>query len=223
MTYKFFRFFLAVSCFLVLNIHVQAEPLNLDLLRQNIEAYHDSGAYDRDLRAVARNAIRYINQRTAFNQYHKHPKKLAIVLDIDETSLSNYSQMRSRHFVGTKTQLVEEIHAADFPAIKPILEVYRDALQHHVAVFFVTGRKEPERRATIANLKKAGFTHWSGIYFKPTQYNNKSVIPYKSRARAAIYRKGYTIIASIGDQCSDLKGGYTEAGFKLPNPFYYLP
>jgi hypothetical protein len=27
----------------------------------------------------------------------------------------------------------------------------------------------------------------------------------------------------LGDQNSDLTGGYAERGFKLPNPYYYLP
>ena len=34
---------------------------------------------------------------------------------------------------------------------------------------------------------------------------------------------GFTIILSVGDQESDLKGGYAERTFKLPNPVYYLP
>ena len=32
-----------------------------------------------------------------------------------------------------------------------------------------------------------------------------------------------TIIASVGDQWSDLDGGYAERVFKLPNPFYFIP
>jgi len=35
--------------------------------------------------------------------------------------------------------------------------------------------------------------------------------------------KGYTIIANIGDQYSDLVGGYAEGEFKLPDPMYYIP
>jgi len=35
--------------------------------------------------------------------------------------------------------------------------------------------------------------------------------------------QGYDILLTIGDQYSDLKGGYADKGFKLPNPMYYLP
>ena len=36
-------------------------------------------------------------------------------------------------------------------------------------------------------------------------------------------QQGYTILLSLGDQESDLTGGYAERTFKLPNPVYYLP
>jgi hypothetical protein len=33
---------------------------------------------------------------------------------------------------------------------------------------------------------------------------------------------GFTIIANIGDQKSDLEGGYAEMTFKVPSPFYFI-
>jgi len=27
----------------------------------------------------------------------------------------------------------------------------------------------------------------------------------------------------VGDQFSDLKGGFADKGFKLPDPYYYIP
>jgi predicted secreted acid phosphatase len=222
-THNFYRYFIASVCGLLLGFNAQSEPANLDALREQVVEYHDSGAYNRDIVAVARRAIQFIRQRAAENRHLKQPQKLAIVLDIDETSLSNYHYMLKRQFIATKPQLVKEIHEANAPAIKPILYVYHYALEHHVAVFFVTGRHEPERQATLANLKKAGFKHWSGVYFKPRNYRYHSAVPYKARTRAAITHQGYRIIATIGDQNSDLRGGYAEAGFKLPNPYYYLP
>ena len=46
---------------------------------------------------------------------------------------------------------------------------------------------------------------------------------YKSLERAKIAAQGYTIIANMGDQKSDLDGGHSERVFRLPNPFYFLP
>ena len=55
--------------------------------------------------------------------------------------------------------------------------------------------------------------------------NNTScaTIPYKSGTRAYIESQGYDIVASFGDQFSDLLGGYADKTFKMPNPNYYLP
>ncbi|HEX3434983.1 MAG TPA: HAD family acid phosphatase [Solirubrobacteraceae bacterium] len=34
---------------------------------------------------------------------------------------------------------------------------------------------------------------------------------------------GYRIIVNVGDQQSDLDGGFAQRAFKLPNPFYFIP
>ena len=47
---------------------------------------------------------------------------------------------------------------------------------------------------------------------------------YKAGTRKHIEQDlGYDIVLNVGDQCSDLQGGYADHGLKLPNPTYYLP
>ena len=48
-------------------------------------------------------------------------------------------------------------------------------------------------------------------------------IQYKSGTRAYIESLGYNIVANFGDQFSDLKGGFADKTFKMPNPNYFLP
>jgi len=48
-------------------------------------------------------------------------------------------------------------------------------------------------------------------------------VKYKSGVRAHIEDLGYEIVANFGDQFSDLKGGFADKTFKMPNPNYYLP
>jgi hypothetical protein len=48
-------------------------------------------------------------------------------------------------------------------------------------------------------------------------------IRYKSGVRAHIEALGWRIIGNFGDQFSDLKGGFADRTFKMPNPNYYLP
>ncbi len=209
----------AIFCAFLLAKTTFAEPNNIGQLITEIKHYHDSGAYQHELNLAIDKAKQYILNRAQTSQN----EKLAIVLDIDETSLSNYSSMEARHFMPDHKKIHEDILAARGAPILPTLSLYREALKHHVAVFFVTGRNPSERSATIKNLKQAGFNKWNGLYVRTNHYKNKSIIPFKSSIRAEIIRQGYKIIASIGDQHSDLKGGYAEKTFKLPNPYYYLP
>lgn len=214
--------FFAITLSIFLSNTSVAEPANLALLKQEITVYHDSGDYQKELTKIIRKARNYTIERAKQNAQLAQPKKLAVVLDIDETSLSNYSHLVSHEFTTTHAQWRKYVRVANAPAIKPMLAFYKDAIKHNVAIFFVTGRKESERTATVRNLKQAGFHDWAALYLKPEDYNKPSVIPFKSQTRAVISKLGYTIIASIGDQESDLKGGYAEKTFKLPNPYYYI-
>lgn len=199
-----------------------SEPPNLSLVKKEIMTYHDSGQYQHDITQKIEQVRDYIIQQALANQKSKEPKKLALILDIDETSLSNYNYMVKRNFEGSNIQIHKEILAGDAPAIKPTLALYQTALKQGINVFFITGRRESEREATKSNLIKEGYTKWSGLHLRPNEYSHSTIIPFKSETRALITKQGYTIIASVGDQYSDLRGGYTKKGFKLPNPFYHL-
>lgn len=218
-----------ISSFFVMLIAISfqatshAEPTNLGLLTKEIKQYHQSGEYEKEVATVAKQAEKFIDARAQTNQKSAHPRKLAIVLDIDETSLTNYHYMLARHFLATKEQLHQEILNADAPPLKPILNLYRNALKHDISVFFITGRYETEREATLQNLKAAGYIKFNKLYLKPNTYDKPSIVPFKSQTRNKIEQQGYTIIANLGDQYSDLKGGFSEKSFKLPNPYYHLP
>lgn len=220
---KLFDWFQIVFLGLLFSYPCFSEPPNLGKLKIELIHYSDSGAYAQELEQKIKIAKQYIIEQALLNQKSNHPQKLALVLDIDETSLSNYDKIEKRGFCGTQKQIHQEIQKADAPVIRSTLDLYNSALQHGIKVFFISGRFESERQATAFNLKKAGFAHWSGLYLRPMNYSQKSIIPFKSGQRAQITQHGYTVIASIGDQFSDLKGGYANKTFKLPNPFYYLP
>ncbi|KTD79210.1 HAD family acid phosphatase [Legionella waltersii] len=214
---------LIIALCLCLSTPGYSEPQNISLVKKEIKEYHDSGRYQQELNQVIHSAKQYILEQSALHRAKNPNEKLAIVLDIDETSLSNYDKLVKHDFVGNKKEIHQEILAANSPGIKPMLELYNIAVKKGIKVFFVTGRKESERSATRINLLKAGYKNWSGLYLKPDNYSKPSIIPFKSKTRQLIAQKGYTILASIGDQYSDLKGGFAKKGFKLPNPYYYLP
>src|ERR1700730_2246777 len=58
------------------------QPRNITGLKNELLYYHCSGTYEREFRRVIDRAISYVNARA------KNGEKPALVLDIDETSLS---------------------------------------------------------------------------------------------------------------------------------------
>ena len=196
------------------------EPTNLGILQDSVKSYIKSGAYENGIAEVIDSARSYIKSR------YKSVKKPAIVLDIDETSLSNI-QFEYRYNFGFSTSLwnawVKESAAT---AIEPTLDLAKWAAARHIAIFFITGREQlsakPADDPTVVNLKKVGYPEWAGLYFKNPK-NKVTTDQFKTSIRKEITEKGYTIIANIGDQYSDLVGGYAGGKFKLPDPMYYIP
>ncbi len=199
------------------------EPMNLDFLKKQLVTYHDSGAYVHGIQNEVNMAEEYLQKRVAANNESAHPKKLAIVFDIDETTLSNYDDLKALNFGGTPAMIEAAIAKGTDPAITPTLNLYQLAIKDNVAVFFITGRIQKLHDATFKNLQTAGYTSWQKLSLKPNDYNQPSVVPFKSAERAQIVKSGYDIIINIGDQHSDLAGGSADRTFKLPDPYYFIP
>ena len=189
------------------------QPINLGQLKRQVYFYACSGAYDSELTTVLADAQSYVEKRAA------EVSKSALVLDIDETSLSNLRLPKG------PCGFDNWVLSASAKAIPGTLSLFKAAKAHKVAVFFITGRHEGEklRDATVKNLQSAGFAAWDGLVLRPASAGNLSVAGYKSSEREKIAAQGYSIIVNVGDQQSDLDGGYAERAYKLPNPFYYLP
>lgn len=129
------KILITTSCSLFLSFSLFAEPNNLSVLKTEIKTYHDSGLYEKELAQVIAQAHDYIIKQAAINERHGSPKKLAVVLDIDETSISNYNKMVKRDFIGDTNLIHKEILAANSPVIAPMLELYNDAVKNGVKVF----------------------------------------------------------------------------------------
>jgi predicted secreted acid phosphatase len=188
--------------------------------------YIASGQYDADVAALDAKAEAYV-----IAEAHR-VRRPALVLDIDETSLSNLPEIKADDFGFIKNgecRLPEGPcghrawqKMAASPGIGPTLSVFRAAKANGVTVFFITGRDELERQATILNLHRAGYRGWQGLILRPAGTTTPSAADYKAPQRARIEAMGYTIIANIGDQPSDLAGGHSLKTFQVPNPFYRI-
>jgi len=207
------------------------QPPNLGELKSEALAYQQYGGYERDVASVAAQAQAYLDAHLA------NVKKPAIVLDIDETSLSNWEELKANdfgyvpagdcsHLPAGPCGLIAWDAMGKAPAIGPVLALFNDAKSHHVAIFFITGRHEAERAATERNLTLAGYADWAEVVMEPDSLHPESAADFKAPARKHIEDQGYHIILNIGDQPSDLAGdgtgAHAERGFLLPNPFYRI-
>lgn len=198
---------------------------NLDTLKAELRQYHDCtckcGCYAKDLDRQADRAIAFLRIRAA----NRHPQeKLALVLDIDETSLSNYEEMEKAGFAYDSAVFDAWINSARAPAIPGTLRLYREARRLGVSVFFITGRSETEREATERNLRAQGFENWQQMFLRSAAQKAEAMEVYKAGARAAIVAGSYRIILNAGDQWSDDMGKpQAEFFVKYPDPFYFIP
>jgi hypothetical protein len=146
-----------------------------------------------DVTAVTDKASAYLA-----NRLPDQTIKPAIILDIDNTAL----ETAYRGVIST-------------PATPPVLELAQKAHDAGAAIIFVTARPEILKSITVHNLHDTGYTV-DGLYmreFLDTSSNEE----VKTNARTQIESDGYTIVANIGNNDSDLVGGHAEQTFKLPD------
>ena len=214
------------------------EPFeNFDIARARLDAYADcvgsGGCYWTDIDTQYKRAEKGLAVEVG---KAKRGEKLAVVFDIDETSLTNYCEMKREawgYIPSMRNPWTFTAEAAT--AIPGALRLFREAREAGVAVFFITGRPgvadsgNPKPAAdqtavTAASLKTAGFEGWAGLALRNGAENKMGTVEYKSGERQKIVDAGYRIVMSVGDQWSDLAGpAGAEVSVKLPNPFYFLP
>ncbi len=201
-------------------------PALYDTQRQ-IAEYIDSGRYESDFARVVAEATAWVEERAP------HATRPAIVLDIDETSLSNWQAYRANEWARILGGDCDLPHGpcgirkwqgmGKSVALAPTRDLVGRARALGVAVFFVTGRPPELRASTERNLREQGY-EWTGVILLPRSKKHfASAVDFKAIERRKIAEQGYTILLSMGDQQSDLDGGYAERTFKLPNPVYFLP
>jgi HAD superfamily, subfamily IIIB (Acid phosphatase) len=217
-------------------LSVDALP-NFGVQRYKLQQYGDctgdNGCYWADLDAQYKRAEAELAKQIAAK---KSGEKLAIVMDIDETTLSNYCEMRREDF-GYIAPLYSrwETSPEAATAIPGALRLYNKAREAGIAVFFITGRpgvpdfsagheQTDETDTTAKNLEAAGFRGYEALQLRNGTERTMPTIDYKSSERERIVRRGYRIIMSLGDQWSDLLGDpQADISIKLPNPFYFIP
>ena len=176
-----------------------------------------------------------------------HGAARAIVLDVDDTTLNTWNYEIASNFAYDPVSNGEFVTNERFPAVPGMVATVTWAARHGYAIFYLTGRPTSQAGATLGNLTKPDVGYpapatlpngQSGLFTKPAVADYPAyltaacaadpggkctTIHYKSATRKYIESAGFDIVANFGDQYSDLKGGFADRTFKLPNPTYFLP
>jgi hypothetical protein len=199
-----------------------------------------SSNYSREARSVANAGIRWLKAQAGKSSMQ------AIVMDVDDTTLTTWNYELCSNWDYNPTTNGAFVTGQLFPATPGMVHMATWAANHGYAIFFLTGRPSTQADATLGNLGTDGIGVDAGyptpveLFTKPAVADypdylltacadeiaaghSCTTIHYKSATRAYIESLGYDIVANFGDQYSDLKGGYTDRNFKMPNPNYYLP
>lgn len=120
-------------------------------------------------------------------------EKLAINLDIDNTSLATH-------------------YAPQHPVLV-VRRFARFAHHHGIAVFFNTGRDDTEAAKMQRLLGKAGFP----VDRVCTRHVDEDVVASKQRCRQSFVDSGFTVVANVGNRSTDFVGSNYEQAFRLPN------
>src|SRR6478735_7818282 len=218
---------------------------NIDSVKSTIRTYYgagsdgiadkDSSPYIREMKRIAASQWRYLDH--AKKDAVRHHRKPAIVFDADDTTLWTYDmEDAAMHFNFDSNLQNEWVQDERFPATPSMVDFVNRAKQKGFAIFGITGRSDTQEGATLGNLTKVGYTpfngdnfytKWSGTNPKPAYVTcaaaSCTTVEYKAGTRKHIEKAlGYDIVLNVGDQWSDLQGGYADKVLKLPNPTYFL-
>ena len=206
-----------------------ADLRNLTLVKEELIAYHDChcecGCYEQDLERAGGAALAFLRRYVA-----AHPRDLsapdprqkpALVLDVDETALSNWEYIRRTDFAFSRVDYLGWEREMRATPIRPTLELFQFAKRQGLATIFITGRAESEREWTAKDLEGAGYRGWTLLVMRQAD-SPKLAAEFKSAEQKKLRAQGYLIVENVGDQASDLAGDPALRSFKLPNPFYLV-
>ena len=196
-----------------------------------IIAFRQSGGYQADIRGVDARARSFVD---SWIDAHCGPHANAarvrgcramLVSDIDDTLISWYAHYASPAIDFQYVPTAESIAKAGCtpPAIHQTVALLHYAQSRGVTIALMSGRTTAERTATIRCLDLIDVTGYRYLILRTPSEAHIPALDYKSNRRRLLERAGWRIMLSIGDQPSDLLGGYTDSGFLLPNPMYLIP
>jgi hypothetical protein len=195
-----------------------------------ITAYYSGGTASTDQAGVTRAArtwtLRWLDRLCDGRKPAKVRDCQAMaVFDIDETLLDNYAYYSTQTpaFTYSPATWVPFQASCQATAIAATARLFRALRDVGMGIALITGRNEGDRGVTEACLRQNGIDGWTALVMRDATTSGLTAAEYKAQARRTLRQQGWRIGPSIGDQVSDMAGGFLRHGFLLPNPMYYIP
>ncbi|MFT4008637.1 MAG: HAD family acid phosphatase [Nocardioidaceae bacterium] len=147
-----------------------------------------------DVARVMTGSRAWLDDRVAAEQKRKHPRKLAINFDIDNSAIA------SKYLHGRATP-----------------RVYGFAMHAHdqgVALLFNTARVGKQLKKARQLLVKAGYVV-DGLCGRTS--TKTTLVKGKQKCRAKFAKQGYVLVANVGNRPTDFRGSGYGRAFRLPN------
>ena len=210
-----YKKYMLLSLFILLNACSSNNMINLSDSKDIIKKYYEEGQYNDELNSIVDLEIKY------FDNY-KIKSNDAVVFDVDETVLDSYKYIKSIGYGYDFDLWNNWMDKAEAVQIEPAKRLYNYFIKKGVKVIFLTGRCYYSCDATYKNLINVGFDKFDTLICRNKNEINKSSLEYKTFHRKELSKNGYNIIACVGDQETDLIGGYTGKTVKFPNYIYKI-
>ena len=208
------KIFLILIPFVIIGCS-STDIVNLDVAKKHVQNYYENGQYNSEMTKIIDDTINKLNEV----EPGENP---LVIFDVDETALSNYEHTKELGF-GFKWDLWHEwMLEADADAIPQTKRLYDWLIENDINVVFLTGRQHDVYDATLKNLKEVGFIKFDTLITRSPKTSKMSAFIFKNSERKILTEKGYSIIATIGDQVSDIEGKNTGLKVKLPNYLYLI-
>jgi predicted secreted acid phosphatase len=195
-------------------------------LADEVTAYYQSEQALKDQTDIASSAQHWTRQWLSGHCPRSRQRCRGLVLfDIDETLLSNYDYYANE----SPPFSFNQDHWNAFTArcgqtpITPVVELFQWLRQRGVNVVLLSGRSTALQSETAQCLVQRGISDGYRLILKSPLDTEPTAAAFKAKVRRQLEREGYTIIASLGDQVSDMSFGYLKKGFLLPNLMYFIP
>lgn len=210
-------------------------PEALEKAKQEIIAYHTAkdgllSGYEEEITIIIAQALHNFTAAKKRLDALSGQRTPAIILDIDETVLSNL-QLRIETNFASKSGCDENYIFRDqqrCTGIKPMVDFCKKMRELNYKLIFISSRRGPEDhiKATKANLIRENIQvdEIDGLFLMPvTLHHGTEKMPvgnWKESVRQTL-SCSYDIVGCIGDHNNDISGNYIgEIQVKLPNYLY---